>query len=121
MKATITAIAMTLYATQSFAASDSSLLAKTFMVQNVAIIQGDSTSDFERAAYAEEGPMVALVVAQTKDATLYYLEPSDVGAALVAVDHGVESVEIVKQAHRINCLDVRETFTSAAMTKSLCR
>ena len=121
MKSALIAITTALFATQSLAASESEILAKRFMVDQVSIIEGGSESDFANVAYSDEGPTLALLVARTSDANLYYLEPSDVGGALVSVERDSHSVEIVKQGHQIRCSDVIQTFEANNVVISFCK
>ena len=125
MKSALIAITTALFATQSLAASasasESEILAKRFMVDQVSIIEGGSESDFANVAYSDEGPTLALLVARTSDANLYYMEPSDVGGALVSVERDSHSVEIVKQGHQIRCSDVIQTFEANNVVISFCK
>ena len=104
-----------------FAKSSARNIADFIMVDNVKIVKARVADDFSLAAYNETETTVALQVAASQFEELYYLEPSDVGALVVAYELKTGLVRTLISAHEISCADIRRTFSSDADITSVCR
>lgn len=114
-------IALILTSATVFAATDEALLASHFMASHVAIVEAKAPADLTLAQYSEEGPTVAVIVAQSKSEVMYLAEINDIGAILVVLHRDTSEVTTILQAHTISCGEISSFFLVDDQVESVCR
>ena len=85
-------------------------LATVLSVESVQIVQAKSTSDLNLAAYNESAAVVAVVVGESSKDLFVYMEPSDLGGAVLRINKETKAIEMVHSAHTVQWQHILKTL-----------
>ena len=95
-------------------------LSKALYLEEVVVIEGTATTDLNIAAYTEAGPAVAVVIGETDQAVYVYIEPSDLGAAIVRVTRNSGEVSVLRSEHTLDCDAITSILVKEGARALLC-